>query len=346
MQNGLYYANSLYLLERLHDYSIDLVYIDPPDVDELGVDVTGRVLRQFWRVLKRDGNLLVHTKQGKDTQFLDLIHQTFGRQNAREEIILPTNLEPPDSRYEYIRRYAKSSARLQDDLTEMVWGYKAYESKPMRPIGLIETLIEHSSTRGEFVLDTFCGSGTTLVAAQNTGRKWIGCDINPECVEQTRDRLLTTSANYQSGDENFLRRYEPIRSSVYPNFFISYAHDDMENYILPICEEFKREYIYYWRDKEHILPGNNWREKLDEAITSCDALILFATTTSLNSPYVQYEWQRALTLGRTIIPVLCDIDAKSLPEEIRDKYQAISYLEQQEILKYLKVFKPSTQQNI
>ena len=46
-----------------------------------------------------------------------------------------------------------------------------------KPVGLLKRIIEVSSNPGEVVFDPFCGCGTTIYAAQATGREWIGCDI-------------------------------------------------------------------------------------------------------------------------------------------------------------------------
>jgi adenine-specific DNA-methyltransferase len=40
------------------------------------------------------------------------------------------------------------------------------------------------------VADVFCGSGTTLVAAEKLGRRWIGCDLSRFAIHTTRKRLL------------------------------------------------------------------------------------------------------------------------------------------------------------
>jgi site-specific DNA-methyltransferase (adenine-specific) len=42
----------------------------------------------------------------------------------------------------------------------------------------LRRIIEASSNEGDVVLDPFCGCATTLVAAQQLGRKWIGIDID------------------------------------------------------------------------------------------------------------------------------------------------------------------------
>ncbi|MGN0663093.1 MAG: DNA-methyltransferase [Faecalibacterium sp.] len=48
-----------------------------------------------------------------------------------------------------------------------------------KPEELIRKFILAASNPGEIVLDPFSGSGTTVVVAEQLGRKWIGCDIDP-----------------------------------------------------------------------------------------------------------------------------------------------------------------------
>ena len=58
-----------------------------------------------------------------------------------------------------------------------------------KPLKLLERIIRASSNQGDVVLDPFCGSGTTLVAAKTLGRKYIGIDQNPEAVRIAQSRL-------------------------------------------------------------------------------------------------------------------------------------------------------------
>jgi hypothetical protein len=58
-----------------------------------------------------------------------------------------------------------------------------------KPCALLKRIINAGSRPGETVLDPFCGSGTTLVAAEALQRRWIGIDESPHAIEVTRARL-------------------------------------------------------------------------------------------------------------------------------------------------------------
>ena len=60
----------------------------------------------------------------------------------------------------------------------------------VKPLMLMEYLCTLTRTpTGGIVLDPFCGSGSTLVAAQNTGRSFVGFDLAPEYVKISKGRL-------------------------------------------------------------------------------------------------------------------------------------------------------------
>jgi len=79
-----------------------------------------------------------------------------------------------------------------------VWVYTSpqYNSKTdkqlhpaQKPLLLMERLILLSSNPDDIILDPFCGSGTTLLAAKNTGRNYIGIEVDPTYCQITEDRL-------------------------------------------------------------------------------------------------------------------------------------------------------------
>ena len=57
------------------------------------------------------------------------------------------------------------------------------------PEALLRRIIASATSEGDLVFDPFCGSGTTLVAAQGMGRCWIGCDSSAIAVETATNRL-------------------------------------------------------------------------------------------------------------------------------------------------------------
>ena len=58
-----------------------------------------------------------------------------------------------------------------------------------KPIKLIEELILKHSNEGDLVLDCFSGSGTTAVACMNTGRTFLGCELDKEYYNKSLKRI-------------------------------------------------------------------------------------------------------------------------------------------------------------
>ena len=77
-----------------------------------------------------------------------------------------------------------------------------------KPVLLLERIIEISTNAGDLVLDPFCGSGTTMVAAKLLGRSSIGIDISEEAVDLAQRRLAapikTESAMLKKGRASYI----------------------------------------------------------------------------------------------------------------------------------------------
>ena len=58
-----------------------------------------------------------------------------------------------------------------------------------KPVPLLEPLISYGCPPGGTVLDLFAGSGSTLAAARNLGRKGVGYELREEQAEATARRL-------------------------------------------------------------------------------------------------------------------------------------------------------------
>jgi site-specific DNA-methyltransferase (adenine-specific) len=105
---------------------------------------------------------------------------------------------------------SRESTILKDDfleLTKSVWTFPAVSARRIGhpapfPEELPRRLIELYTFKGDAVLDPFSGSGTTCLAALNTGRHYIGYEIEPEYVKLAEQRILNTSDTHGNKDQS------------------------------------------------------------------------------------------------------------------------------------------------
>ena len=141
----------IFFYSKTQDFKFNIIYTDYAETTNLD---------QIFQKRKRD-------KNGKT------IYQKDG--NGKCELMGQKNGVPLSDVWEipYLNPKAKERA-----------GYPT-----QKPILLLERIIRIASNEGDIVLDPFCGSGTTLVAAELLGRKHIGIDILPEAIELSKRRL-------------------------------------------------------------------------------------------------------------------------------------------------------------
>ena len=88
-----------------------------------------------------------------------------------------------------------------------IWDFKDYQY-PVYPteknLDLLKLIVQTSSNSESLVMDFFCGSGTTLIAAQELGRNWIGIDKSEKAIEVTRKKLNEENAALFKTDFEFV----------------------------------------------------------------------------------------------------------------------------------------------
>ena len=87
--------------------------------------------------------------------------------------------------------YAEEAIR-EGKKRQNIWEFKdpAYPQYPtQKNLNMLKVIIEASSNPGDLLLDCFAGSGTTLIAAEELGRRWIGIDQSPHAIDVTQKRL-------------------------------------------------------------------------------------------------------------------------------------------------------------
>ncbi|PIZ00081.1 site-specific DNA-methyltransferase [bacterium (Candidatus Howlettbacteria) CG_4_10_14_0_8_um_filter_40_9] len=87
----------------------------------------------------------------------------------------------------------RKGKKMQD-----IWEFKdpQYPNYPTeKSLDLLKFIIESSSNEGDLVLDCFCGSGTTLVAAELLNRNWIGIDQSEQAIKVVQKKLTDIPSN-------------------------------------------------------------------------------------------------------------------------------------------------------
>jgi len=108
---------------------------------------------------------------------------------------------------------------------------------------LLERVIDISTNKGDLVADFFCGSGTTLAAAEKLGRKWIGSDIGRFAIHTSRKRLIQVQREMKKESKDF-RAFEILNLGKYEReHYVSVEGDFREQERQQILENKEKQFI-------------------------------------------------------------------------------------------------------
>jgi DNA modification methylase len=186
-------------------------------------------LEAVHRALKPAGSILLHCDWRSSHHLRLLLDELFGASGFVNHLIWSYGLGGSSPRrfarkHDDVLFYAKgsdyffepplvpaTSNRMKGQLKKAsdVIGIPAINNMAMertgyptqKPLALLSLLVNACCPRGGTVVDPFCGSGTTLVAAAENDRHFIGIDTNPDAVrisEQRLERCLTLPLAPQS----------------------------------------------------------------------------------------------------------------------------------------------------
>jgi len=184
------------------------------------------------RVLKDTGSIYVHCDPKISSQIYLIMEQVFGRNNFRNsiswcykgaseakmcfprkhDIILFFSKSPKAPFYcDSIRVPYKKGVKESNPLGTkcLDWfsdipsfmnasrsrEYCLVKSRTKKPLKLVKRLIQSVTNVGDLVLDPFVGSGTTVLASEILGRKWIGIDVSYFQIRKTMDRIRLESSD-------------------------------------------------------------------------------------------------------------------------------------------------------
>jgi len=87
--------------------------------------------------------------------------------------------------------------------------------------------------------------------------------------------------------------------------FISYASED-KRWVAELSNDVQRAGIEVWVDREDLIAGDHWREKIIEAIDECAAMVVVLSQASAASREVSSEAEAANKRDKRIIPIIKD----------------------------------------
>ena len=114
-------------------------------------------------------------------------------------------------------QYMTVEKQKVDDVWEIPYLMPASKEKldypTQKPLTLLNRILTASSTEGDIILDPFCGCATTLVAANDLGRNWVGIDISQKAAELVVQRI----AEHQGLFKDIVHRTDiPNRTDLGP----------------------------------------------------------------------------------------------------------------------------------
>ena len=233
-------------LRTLENESVSLVLTDPPygisrstnfaigevkgtnadrfrismDFGRWDTDFSGlsEVVTECYRVLKVGGTMICFYDLWKITRLKDYFEAAKFRQIRFIEWI-KTNPVPLNSKTNYLTNAREiavvgvkgSKPTFHSEYDNGVYNYPICHDKgrfhpTQKPVALLEELIKKHSNTGDLVLDCFAGSAGTAVAAYNTGRNFIGCELSQTYFDKSMERLvgigaIKENANGRTDDE-------------------------------------------------------------------------------------------------------------------------------------------------
>lgn len=225
----VYLGDCLQLLRDIPDKSVDLVVTDPPyeiansggggsqghkvckvlnECDDINIlnGFNKEVLDECVRVLKKI-NMYVWCNARQIPMYFDYFVKDLG---CKFDILVwikdnavPTYCNKYLTDKEYCLYFRKGGyCNPQSYYDARTWFMHPLNTKDkelwqhptIKPLGIIKTLISNSSHEGDIVLDPFCGSGTTCVAAKQLGRHYIGMEIDEKYHKIAEKRIETETA--------------------------------------------------------------------------------------------------------------------------------------------------------
>ena len=209
--NAVLKGDCVEVMRQFRTSTVDFVLTDPPylahycsrDGRTVANDGNGAWLKpafvQTFRVLRSDSFCVSFYGWHQADKFITAWreagfrlagHLTFPKQYASTERFLQYRRE---NAYLLAKGNPPQPAQRIPDVLE--WKYSGNTLHPtQKPLCVLTPLIQCFSRPSDLVLDPFCGSGSTLLAAKLAGRRFVGIELDATYCDAARDRLRPAAA--------------------------------------------------------------------------------------------------------------------------------------------------------
>lgn len=181
----------------LADASVDLIFTDPPYHDKT-LPIYKDMGKVAARVLKDEGSLITYTSHHRMPEVIQMLQEA-GLRFFWPLAMVHTGQKARMTEYGIVVHwkpllwFVKGKFRSRDDMrfvNDLINSAPEKDAHPWQQ-GTAEAkyYIEALTHPGDLVFDPFCGGGTTAVAAAQTLRRWLTCDVDEEAVWIARKRL-------------------------------------------------------------------------------------------------------------------------------------------------------------
>ena len=155
-------------------------------------------------------------KREKDNSYSQIVICYTNQDGNKRFFRTDFNREARDPRIELVQAEANSSVFLSDNWTDIsndggvAQEGGVYFPRGKKPEKIVERVLRCSTSEGDYVLDSFLGSGTTAAVAHKMGRRYIGIEMGDHAYTHCKLRLdkviagkdpggITKSAGWQGG---------------------------------------------------------------------------------------------------------------------------------------------------
>jgi len=181
--------------------SMDFGHWDNEDVTEHET-LMQSVITEYYRVLKTGGTCIIWYDLFK-IESLKRYLETAGFKQVRFIEWVKTNPVPLNSKRNYLtgaREIALTAVKGGKPTFHSEYDNGIYSAPihrdggkrihpTQKPLGITTQLLEKHSNPGDTVLDSFCGSATTLCAAKRSDRNYLGCELEEKYYKLASKRL-------------------------------------------------------------------------------------------------------------------------------------------------------------